>query len=1753
MKRSKMLLVALLAMALSLFTACTTVVPHEHAHSDWEIIVAPTETENGLASRSCECGDVENVHLPALVDEFWTVTDTPSTHYEHGSLVYSSAYVDIVFEYPLVEDHEFGDWAISIDPTLDAVGSAVRVCPCGEEETGDVPALTDSIWTVTAETASTHFVKGSRTYTSIYGEVTIALDLDPMHEYREWVITVDPTLEATGTATKTCDCGDVYVWEIPALSNEEEWTVTAETASTHFVKGSRTYTSTYGEVTIALDLDPKHVYGDWTITADPTLDAVGSAMRKCDCGDEEVVEVPALTDAVWTVADEKVPSHHEAGYKTYSSVYGEITIVLAMVSHDFGDWTITADPTLDAVGSAMRKCDCGDEEVVEVPALTDAVWTVAGEVAPDYNVVGSRTYTSTYGEVTVEVAKLVAPYDNKTYSNIYYDAEREEYYYKNGVISISDVWSAATVEIDAAGAGAGTAYPFRGDVKMVMVDATVGAMTMTVTAPPDSQGEISVSVYNAYVDFATGIVIIPRTAGSIYNDFLLLTPFALGLENTVTVASAWDDAVAVDYAVDGACDVSIFIYKEVVYFGASFVGADGAEIAADACYNAPYVYAYDKDGKLIEGFVFNGEKLVVSDKLEGTYTGNMGDVVISGYGVANVNGMDATYEICDGYLGVYVNGEYYEATVDGDVYTAVKPMVNVAFDAGELAQVDPVEANKNVAIDLPVVTHERYTFKGWYLDADFTQAVEGEFIPTSDVTLYALWAEKVVVTLVGVLEGDNDTLYLGEGDVIGEFLPEYGVEESIMKRFVGWYLDANGENALPEDAEVSAEDSGVTIYAIWVDLPAYYGTYYGTEIWNANYGNSGGKTLTIDENGNISGMKTGVINSYDPVTQVVSWSPKSSTSVYTFYFNAELGVIAGLYNNYNIGNDYYFLSRNMPENGKVNAQYGIKAAQNPGSSSRGWYAQFVNAETALGTREVFLYNNYIYANFTATDAEGNVITASTVKDSKVAIVKDENGNIIVSVASEGSSFYANSNTVDLDEYFGSYVNGADTLVFDGTGIATLNGVEGTYAVAPVGSAYGFDVYLADGAEYYEVTLDGDSFTAVKPMVTITYEEGAYANIEDVTVNKNVLHTLPVLTHDENVFNGWFYDVECTSPVGASFAPVKDTTVYALWKVKKVITIVYNNGDVDLEVVYSEGDVVEVENPVYAKHEFKGWYTTADFVEGTEWVSGTVIEDDLTIYAKWVEAEPYYNNYLPTRIEMNNYLQGTSYIYTYNSVVVAFNPDGSGNSTGNPIGNGNFVMDEYVKETGYIKITRGSYTYYGYVDAETGIMILTYTTSAGVGLKKVAFYTPFELGVDIKTRLSSSYWAEGEYRAIQYTFDGTVYSAFVYGESVYFGATFEDENGNAVAGVDCYNNSAKDDSGNVIYYHDLIVKDKDGNVIKKFAHDGTMLQPMDGFEGSYTGEKAVTVNGVSKITIDGVEGTYSIVEDAIYTADAYVDGAYYQVTLNKADYTAVVVKPMVQIAFDTAGLADVATVEANINIAYDLPVPSCDTHVFRGWYFDADFANEVPAEFIPDGAVTLYAKWAQKVVLTIVYGNGLETATQEYAADDTVAPVVIGSANGLYFEGWYVDAEFTTEFTATSISEDTTIYANWTDAVPFTVKSYNSSYVMTYDESTNTWKTTNQSKGSSSSGIIIEASADVEVTFNWSVSSESGWDKFYVYANGSSIVGGKSGTDSGTVTVVVRAGNNIMLYYSKDGSGNSGSDTVTITGLTVGGVSVTAMN
>ena len=496
-------------------------------------------------------------------------------------------------------------------------------------------------------------------------------------------------------------------------------------------------------------------------------------------------------------------------------------------------------------------------------------------------------------------------------------------------------------------------------------------------------------------------------------------------------------------------------------------------------------------------------------------------------------------------------------------------------------------------------------------------------------------------------------------------------------------------------------------------------------------------------------------------------------------------------------------------------------------------------------------------------------------------------------------------------------------------------------------------------------------------------------------------------------------------------------------------------------------------------------------------------------------------------------------YTRNAVITV---DGYGNGPKGsswPFASGTVAVKNYDEATGYIEFHVGSSFYRGYIDAETRFVVLSDTSGASGDFDEIMVLNP----VDAKNSYdmwSHSYWRSGDARAISYL--PTNYNIFILDDVIYFGVSFATMEGASLVGNECYSASS------------VIVTDANGNIIAKFGHDGTTLQLMDGNEGTYTsGSDTLVIDGVKTATLNGVAGTYTAAaEGSAYGFDVYVDGCYYEVTLNKADYTFSINKPMVTIDFVTYDLAEVASLTVNKNIAIELPVPSCETHVFRAWYFDEEYSLEVPADFVPTESIQIYAKWAQKIILTVVYGNGLENAISEYAAGDSITLVVPGATNGLYFEGWYADADFTTAFTATTISESTTVYCNWTDVVPFTATQYNGTYKMVYDAAAGTWTSSNNGKGGSSCGIeIVAGVVDIEVSFSYVVSSESGWDKLYIYHNGGQPSGAPfSGEKSGTITVTVRAGNNIRIYYSKDSSGDKGSDRIVISNLTVAGAAVT---
>ncbi|MBQ8414299.1 MAG: InlB B-repeat-containing protein [Clostridia bacterium] len=1558
---------------------------------------------------------------------------------------------DILFP---AEEHEhvYSNWSIQTAPTEQASGAAIGKCECNETKEVTLPPLTDGEFWTKQVTPATHNSAGAEVYTSSYGSVEFELAIIP-HEWT-YTLTVNPTEASEGQARKTCECGATENVSVPALADTTVWSAEVTTEPTHTTEGEKTYTSElYGTVKVTLPKTEGHSYGAWTVITQATETAAGTAERECICGDKEQGVIPVLTDAtVWTAEITKAPSHLEEGEKVYTSeLYGTVKVTLAKTEgHAYGAWTVITQATETAAGTAERECACGAKEQGIIPVLTDAtVWTATVATPATYNEAGVMTYSSIYGTVDVAIAKLVAPYDGKTYTNLVFDGELEE---SNKVVTAQDTWSNATLTLDANGFGFCTSYPYRGFTQIRMVDAETGRIDIVIydIATDEDGNEVpnyeSYITYPAYVDFATGIIV--RARNSAFDYVVLYTPFEADPSYNSAVASSWNgNAMAFTYTVNDNA-YSVFCTADRAYIGVSFSDMAGNAVSADACYNAAYVYVKNSAGELIASYGYDGEKQNALDGYEGTYSNSdNGDLVISGFGTLTLGGVSGSYTVADDGINVYLKDAdgkvthfYVVALGDDASYTLEMPKVNVSFVTGEYAEQEPIEYNKNVPQTLPTYTHPTMTFKGWYYDADCTQPVEADFIPTTDVTLYASWKAKVVITLVGTIGDDADTLYLGEGDVIGDFLPTYGLDLDNYKKFVAWYVDANGNGeidgedfALDLETTIGAEDTGATIIAQWIDLPAYYGTYYGVEIWNASYGNSSKTPITIDENGNISGFKTGIIVSYDPATQVVQWKTSATaTSTYTFYFDAETGVIAGMYSNYDIGNDYYFYSRyTEATNGKVDAHYGVKAPKTPGSTEFNYYAQFITVDTKLGEdTTIFLYNNHIYNNVTITSAIGEVLTPSTVKDSKTVIVKDnKTGNIIVAVTSIGSSFSDNNNTMALDAYYGSYAMGDETIALDGTGTIIYGDKTGTYTA----TENGFDVYFAvDGVntEYYVMTLDTAARTATltKPMANVTLDaNGKNVEFEQIgSVNINIAVALPTLSAEGFVFRGWYVQGDETmTAVGDSYTPTADVTLVALWKAEFVLNVVYNDNVTENgQFIYGEGEIATIDNPTYAKHKFDGWFTTADFAEGTEWASGSAMTESITIYAKWSDAPIYNLTYTVTEIERKNDSNATDLykFYTRTAACFTIDPDGKSPKTSYPFATGDISITDYDPVAGTLVLNCGSKSYKGYIDKETGIILLNYVTG-DADMQEFFFLNPLSTN-SITSMMVGSYWNNGNTACIVYNFDdATSYTIFVNNNVVYFGVSFEDADGNAVAANACYQSSM------------LYVKDREGNLIAYFGYNGTTMCQLDGYEGTYTGENGdVVVSGYGALTIAGLNGTYTKIDDdtfGVYTfnEDNTVN-MYYVVDIDKENKTYVAAPVPVTITFvSDHGAADPKSAFANVPTS--LPTLSAEGFVFRGWYVQGDEAQTIVDinAFVTDGSVTLVAKWDAMLSVSVVYGNTLETVVDYYGAGDTPVLVEPGYTNGKAFDGWYTDADCTVAYVSGPISESITIYAKWVDAHP----------------------------------------------------------------------------------------------------------------------------
>lgn len=1292
MKRSKLLLVLVLALvAVMALVACDKTPVHEHAYGGWTIETAPTASAEGTATRKCACGEKETATLASLSDtSVWTVSNNvPATHTQDGCTVYTSQYGTVVVTLGKLTDHKYGAWEITAEPDLTTAGKAKHTCECGDIDEVDVPALENaSVWTKATAVRASHDEEGLVKYTSVYGTVekTVAKG---EHSWSGWKIVTAPTADEKGEAARFCTtdgCKSTETAELPVLTDTTFWTasVTAATCTTPEITA---YTSIYGTVTVETAAANGHNFQVSAIIAESKCTEKGSATIKCTvCGCEETKEIAALghdfEHGTWVI-NTIITGEEDTKHIRKCSRCDEVsTSLMYRKDHNFGEpvYKVSEYMSKYHTVTAYYTCtDCGysKSESIDEFLENESAWAKGEETLADYNKEGRVTYTykKDNTQITIVTPKKVAPYDGKTYYPLSLNgnsAGRE--------LSCGDSWKNARITLDETGKGTGTAYPFKGDVSVTMVDETTGKVSM----------KVGNSSYDGYVDFETGLII--RATYSTFDSILILIPESMGLTTNDVKASGFADAITMKYA--SLCNFetphsfNVFVNGKGVTFNAQYVDKDGNQIEAEQCYLKEYVKILDKEGNRVAAYGKDATsgRLVATDGYEGTYTNSadatenavidgLGKVVISGTGYT-VNGNYTKAADAD-YFEVYivdesgVKVEYYQVTLSGNSYTKVKPMTNVHFVSSEGTAPTITEYNTNIAQTLPAMADvETKVFRGWKI------AEDGEAIYTytpdgTEVTFTAIWANKVSVTLAGVLEGDPTSVVMGEGDNIISKLPAYVSYETLSadgkQFFLMWKV---GENIIEEETIADAGLNGQTITAIWQDIPAYVGTYKGANTYGSNSVLSR-DDVTIKINGQITGRYTGQITDYDKNNQLITFTYKNNT--YYLRYDELSGVLIGgdgtTSCNLTLGGDFDTYGIDKPS-----AYYRLYAGQ----SNSAALVRFITINTKYCENDnILFYNDHIYSNISITDAFGNALTTASIKDAKTIVVKDlSTGTIVFKAAAKDATFGVNNYSQELDEMFGTYTcEGKDNIVLDGVGGFKMGSKYGTYAVKDA-ETNTYEAYvLVNGVktEYHILTINvaAKTYTIETPSVSVTLVSDKGTVESPVQANLNVAFNFPSPNVEGFILKGWYLQGDEKKTIVKEYIPKEtDTcTFVALWAEKVTLSIIYGNGVESKDVDFGKGDTLDMSAfvPEFTNGKvFDHWYLSDDNGATEKAVfSDTTITANTTVYCAWID-KPY---------TVTDASSKASYKFTYKNGVWTSGNAGKDNSTSaiKVVANGDIVV------------------------------------------------------------------------------------------------------------------------------------------------------------------------------------------------------------------------------------------------------------------------------------------------------------------------------------------------------------------------------------------------------------------------------------------------------------------------------------------------
>lgn len=177
------------------------------------------------------------------------------------------------------------------------------------------------------------------------------------HTFGEWEVTKAATCTEAGSQVHACEkCSYQETETIPAKghSYSTDW---ASDASGH-----------WHACTVCGDKGnyAGHQLTEWITAKEPTCTELGEEKRSCStCGYEETREIAKLEHEVGDEWESDADHHWKDCIHCGESVIDD--------SHDYGDWTVTKQPTCTEDGEQKHSCQtCGWEEIETIPATSHA-------------------------------------------------------------------------------------------------------------------------------------------------------------------------------------------------------------------------------------------------------------------------------------------------------------------------------------------------------------------------------------------------------------------------------------------------------------------------------------------------------------------------------------------------------------------------------------------------------------------------------------------------------------------------------------------------------------------------------------------------------------------------------------------------------------------------------------------------------------------------------------------------------------------------------------------------------------------------------------------------------------------------------------------------------------------------------------------------------------------------------------------------------------------------------------------------------------------------------------------------------------------------------------------------------------------------------------------------------------------------------------------------------------------------------------